>query len=427
MRTSLARPCNLPQLLDMLPRLDEGSDWDNGLQGLAIELVRRLGSHSITVAQLKKMFRLMQPLPAVAGGVVVENHTVGSPRPVSRSFPSNDATATSSTEAETIAPAVSSGVSSVASSTAPLQPPWLCGLLRALRGMMEDRPGPQRFFLLDGVSSGLRLPPIPRWPAPKGYTFCAWVRLEAAPSSRNNSRAARASAAGAPCLFSFCGERGQGVAACFIPFRTGRERERDVGEGAAATAGTKMPSARVSAQPRDEQSQQFELELRVGAGQKKSPAVIRFPGAIVTAGKWVFVAISHAPNGWGQRGEAAALVDTCWHVVPSPFPRFREGGVPAAGVACYCPLVKEENTAESGGAGARVAGRPILCSLHGQVKFWGESYRGFVVVVVLECMMLNVRASFLCPLAVSCIFQRQVEALGKAVRVVVLSGLGYDL
>lgn len=361
----------------MLPQLDEGSNWDNGLQGLAIDLVRRLGSHSITVAQLKKIFRLMQPLPAAAGGVAVDNDAVGSPRPASRSsFPSEDAAAPSSTTADTTAPAVSSGVPSVSSSAAPLQPPWLCGLLRALRGMMEDRPGPQRFFLLDGVSSGLRLPPIPRWPAPKGYTFCAWVRLEAAPSSPSAAQnsavssgknsiavAGASSAAGAPCLFSFCGEHGQGVAACFIPLRKVRERERGVGEAAAvATAGT-----------RGEQPQQFALELRVGAGQKKSPAVIRFPDATVTAGKWVFVAVSHAPSGWGQRGEAAALVDTSWRVVASPFPRFREGGVPAAGVACHCPLVKGENAAESGGAGARAAGRPMLCSLRGQVRMLGKA------------------------------------------------------
>ncbi|CAN0437231.1 unnamed protein product, partial [Ectocarpus sp. 12 AP-2014] len=97
---------------------------EDSLQELAIDLVRLLGSHSINVAQLKKIFRLLQPLSAVS------TKRVGT------------------------------------------------SLLRALRGMMDDEPGPQRFFLLDGLNSGLRLPRMPHWPAKKGYTFCAWVRLE---------------------------------------------------------------------------------------------------------------------------------------------------------------------------------------------------------------------------------------------------------
>ncbi|CAM9689057.1 unnamed protein product, partial [Hapterophycus canaliculatus] len=144
-----------------------------------VDLVRHLGSHSVSVAQLKKIFRLLQPLAA------------------------------SSTKR--------TGIPAATNST-PLQPPWMCCLLRALRGMMDDEPGPQRLFLLDGVDSGLRLPRMPRWPAQKGYTFCAWVRLEARPASSSDSVPPRV--AEAPCLFSFCGaQQGQGVAACFIPLR----------------------------------------------------------------------------------------------------------------------------------------------------------------------------------------------------------------
>ncbi|CAM9830573.1 unnamed protein product, partial [Laminaria digitata] len=135
------KPALMDQLLDILPRLDAGgSEGEDVLQGLAIDLVRHLGSHSINVAQLKKMFRLMQPLRRRSDS--------------GAKTPSNSSLA------------------------APLQPPWLCCLLRALRGMMDDEPGPRRFFLFDGLTSGLRLPEMPRWPAQKGYTFCAWVRLE---------------------------------------------------------------------------------------------------------------------------------------------------------------------------------------------------------------------------------------------------------
>lgn len=360
----------------MLPELDEGGEDHKGLQGLAIDLVRCLGSHSITVAQLKKIFRLMQPLPA--SEIVSLGATSGCTKEEA-----GDRTA-SVTGRRRLFPASPLGATA-SSATAPLQPPWLCALLRALRGMMDDRPGPQRFFLLNGISSGLRLPPIPRWPAPAGYTFCAWVRLDEAMTTSSLTSepitkggrhinvtyssasvgapvAAAAGVTGAPCLFSFCGERGQGVAACFIPLRKGRTRER--------------PSAALSSSPKggaDAEPQQYSLEVRVGAGRKRPPAVVRFPGAIVTAGAWVFVAVSHAANRWGQRGEVAVLVDNCWRVVPAPFPRFRDGGVPLASVACHCPphplSENGENTAEGGGAGARIVGRPGLCNLKGQVRF----------------------------------------------------------
>lgn len=256
---------------------------------------------------------------------------------------------------------------------APLQPPWLCCLLRALRGMMDDEPGPRRFFLFDGLTSGLRLPEMPRWPAQKGYTFCAWVRLEAplTPSTgsaggvggvHNTARIAKA-----PCLFSFCGERGQGVAACFIPLRKGHGRQSG---GAAAPAGT---TGRAT-------PQKYALELRVGTGRSRPPACVRFPAAVATDGEWAFVAVVHAASSWGQRGEASVLVDSCWRTSASPFPRFGDGGVTTASVACHCPpqvLERRDRSSDKEGAGARIAGRPILCSLRGQVMFSPSLWRCF--------------------------------------------------
>ena len=320
------------QLLDMLPRLDEGgSECDDGVQGRAIDLVRLLGSHSINVAQLKKVFRLLQPL---------------SPTTTKRAG---------------------------TSSTSPLQPSWMCSLLGALRGMMADRSGPQRFFLFDGLNSGLRLPRMPRWPAKKGYTFCAWVRLEEglASSSCAQGRSGGTGsgnkptpAAEAPCLFSFGGEqRGQGVAACFIPLR---KKRRSVQRGVSAPETTTSDA---------DTPQDYALELRVGTGRKKPPTIVRFPGATVTAGEWVFVAVAHAASRWGQRGEASVLLDSCWCTSASPFPRFGDGGVATASIACHFPR-QAKNTAGTGcsaepeeGAGAKVTGRPVLCSLRGQVRF----------------------------------------------------------
>ena len=334
------------QLLDMIPRLnggDERADGD-GLQGLAIDLVRHLGAHSISVAQLKTVFRLLQPIT-----VPFEDDNATTPRGASRR------------RRPLAIPKVSSGACGY-SIAAPLNPPWMCSLLRALKGMMDDQPGPQRFFLLDGVSSGLRLPRMPRWPAQKGYTFCTWVRLEVPSNSINSvvgggGGVAQArtppAAAGAPCLFSFGGERGHGVAACFIPLRGRMMHENS-------------PSA---ASPQ----QHYALELRVGTGRKKAPACIRYPSAFVTAGVWTFVAVSHSPSSWSQRGESAILLDRCWRTTASPFPRFGEGGVVAASVGCHYGTSRapqsgdRERTPDEFGAGAKIAGRPALCSLPGQV------------------------------------------------------------
>lgn len=336
----------------MLPCLDGATTEEHdGLQELAIDLVQHLGSHSINVAQLKNMFRLMQPLPASSSRKVDGAAACGAGLSKHRQ---------SRPGAKPAVPTADSGV--------PLQPPWLCNLLRALRGMMDDEPGPQRFFLLDGHASGLRLPRMPRWPAHKGYTFCAWVRLEAAVSSPlttavgDGRKRATTLAAGAPCLFSFCGDRGQGVAACFVPLRNVRRREPD-------SAATKGAEAAVS--PTEAAVQKYALQLRVGTGCKRPPAIVRFPGAVVNAGAWVFVAVAHAPSGWGQRSQAAVLVDSCWRSAPSPFPRFGDSRVEAA-VACHCPprgnRVKKP-TSETEGAGARIPGKPVLCSLRGQVMF----------------------------------------------------------
>lgn len=337
------------QLLDMIPRLDEGgSECEGGLQGLAIDLVRQLGSHSINVAQLKKIFRLLQPLSAT------------------------------STKRRAGASSVWTATTPTTASTPPLQPPWMCCLLHALRGMMDDGPGSQRFFLLDGLNSGLRLPRMPRWPAQKGYTFCAWVRLEEGPtifsgsSMASSSMASSGSSGGtgkstgsvaeAPCLFSFCGEqRGQGVAACFIPLRNKRRSEQ---RGASTIPFVSTPAA--------DAPRRYALELRVGSGRKNPPVIVRFPGVVVTAGEWVFVAVAHAASRWGQRGEASVLVDRSWRTSPSPFPRFGDGGVATSSIACHYPprfsAVAKDPTEAEEGAGAKIVGRPVLCSLRGQVK-----------------------------------------------------------
>ena len=38
--------------------------------------------------------------------------------------------------------------------------------------------GPDRYFLFNGIHSGLRLPSLQYWPGSSGYSFCSWIRLE---------------------------------------------------------------------------------------------------------------------------------------------------------------------------------------------------------------------------------------------------------
>ena len=93
--------------------------------------------------------------------------------------------------------------------------------------------------------------------------------------------------------------------------------------------------------------------------------------AVVTAGEWVFVAVAHSASRWGRRGEASVLVDRRWRTSPSPFPRFVDGGVATSSIACFSPSRPNAfgrcSTETDEGAGAKVAGRPMLSSLKGQV------------------------------------------------------------
>ena len=100
-----------------------------------VGLLEMLGSHSITVKELKKQFLLMKSEP-------------GDFRPLAQSR-----------------------------------------LLKALQFMALSRgKSPMSFFDFDGNSSSLTLPLIDKWPNVHGYTICFWFRCESYPYSTSNSR-----------------------------------------------------------------------------------------------------------------------------------------------------------------------------------------------------------------------------------------------
>ena len=108
-------------LFDMI--LDQFPSYESDIQVDAAGLLEVLGKHSISVSQLKKLFRMIQ-------------------------------------------------------SRGKCRPPYTSLLLRTLRAMMIEKREPRQFFILEGAVSGLLLPPIQRWPASKVFSFTTWFKVE---------------------------------------------------------------------------------------------------------------------------------------------------------------------------------------------------------------------------------------------------------
>jgi hypothetical protein len=108
-----------PNLIDLI--LDIFAKVTVEIQERASRLLIIAGRHSISVSQLKRIFRLMK----VSGDT---------------------------------------------------RPMYISLLLKALLGMIPDLPefGPKHFFFLEGENSGLELPSLARWPKTKGFSFSLW-------------------------------------------------------------------------------------------------------------------------------------------------------------------------------------------------------------------------------------------------------------
>ena len=163
--SSLVTPPLLTVVLEAFPRLSSGNP-----QVAAIALMTTLGQHSVTVAQLKRIFRLMNARrgfrPAYTWRLVKALHEMVAHSPESTINQESPASNDGSSNATTSSSVLLSGSDS--------QSAW-------------RRRGPHRYFLFDGHQSGLKLPLMPRWPALKGYTFSAWVRAGRAPRASSTA------------------------------------------------------------------------------------------------------------------------------------------------------------------------------------------------------------------------------------------------
>lgn len=110
-----------PSMLDLV--LDVFPGMPISVQDSSVGLLQTLGRHSISVSQLKRVFRMMQ-------------------------------------------------------SRGDFRPSYTARLLTSLKGMIAEGEQPRHTFVFEGASCGLQLPCINKWPAPRGYTFSIWLLVE---------------------------------------------------------------------------------------------------------------------------------------------------------------------------------------------------------------------------------------------------------
>jgi hypothetical protein len=110
-----------PSMLDLV--LDVFPGMPDIVKDASIGLLQTLGRHSISVSQLKRVFRMIQ-------------------------------------------------------SRGDFRPAYTAQLLTALKGMIAEGVQPRHSFVFEGVCSGLQLPCINKWPASKGYSFSIWMLVE---------------------------------------------------------------------------------------------------------------------------------------------------------------------------------------------------------------------------------------------------------
>jgi hypothetical protein len=173
-----------------------------------IELIKVLGTHSITVKQLKRFFGLMKSTvmisPAASllatAAALVAPATPSNVDDSSTSLPVPPDTPPMETRSITMAisptastpttpgaasvpgsPTVPTGSVSFRSRQKELQTnirPSYGPLLLSAIEEMTNKQGPANFLYFDGITSGLSIPGIDRWPNARGWTFSTWLRIE---------------------------------------------------------------------------------------------------------------------------------------------------------------------------------------------------------------------------------------------------------
>jgi hypothetical protein len=252
-----------PPLVDVLLDLILALNGDTVL--LAAELLQIMGRHSITVAQLKRIFRLMQS----KGGRA--------------------------------------------------RPKYTSLLLRSLKNMVDESVCPKHFFVFEGgYDSGLRIPPIIKWPAPSGFAFSTWFCVEKANLMHSRFEHSSNDAIDSkpilsrqksllftipdvtyrPTILSFRQVSGIGIEIYLV---------RDPND--------KMYYSLVVQSYKEADAAPTKIEISSFAENGKKERI--------TEGTWYFIAVSHTASHFLQRkSEISVLINGSFNKFPLSFPRF---------------------------------------------------------------------------------------------------------
>lgn len=304
-------------------------------RSLLIKLLQSVGQHSISVAQLKRIFMLMQSY--TAGGAVTKS------------------------------------AGSAVAPSGEYRSPHVHPLLEALTGMIdtsgdahvvcrEGKPegcrsnaviAPKYFFLFEGNESGLRLPSFSYWPATRGYTFCTWFCLSS--SSSGNG--------GGYIVGKMNGKNAVDIVPNYVDDESVRDSELDNSlstgsRGSAATTNGGIlyrPTVlsfkdlqgvgmEICFEQDDVNNTDYRFVMKSFVGKKEVPCVIvEIPTSelCITEGEWHFLAVSHVASGFRTKSEISVLVDNTYIAkTPLPFPRFSDICVGPTIGNC-CPLDAE--------------------------------------------------------------------------------------
>lgn len=251
------QPSVLELVLDVFPRLSVK------LHPIAVELVQRIGRYTITVSQMKRIFKILQ--------------TKGEKRP----------------------------------RFTPL-------ILQALQGMINTADVPRNFILFQGNGSGLLLPPINKWPASRGYSFSTWFCVGSRykspfnqtdslslDDSRNSSASTGTENSYRPTLLSFCQNNGIGIEVCIVSGLRINENKIVI---------------RIFPNLKTQKPVKFEIDFDlylddVGTGSQ---------GPMNERNIWHHLAFSHVPSSFQSKSEIFVLVDGKEYSSQLSYPRFND-------------------------------------------------------------------------------------------------------
>ena len=267
-----AQPPVFDSLLDLFLHLPEET------QPLCVDLMQVIGRHNVSVAQLKRMFRLM--------------HTKGDFRPKCT---------------------------------------WM--LLKTLRLMINEVKRPKHFFLFEGgAESGLRIPTIYRWPAPGGYSVCFWFCVRNPTHLRQDT----ASDVGSPVNSSSRSLVSNDDSLSYRPTLLSIRQNCGIGFEIfleANSTSSNRTYTLVLQTHRDESenspASRVEISFVMDESLRQKP---------IMGGEWYFLAVSHTAGKFRTRSEVSVLINTFYSRHMLSYPRFL-GEIEEPMIGCSTPAL----------------------------------------------------------------------------------------